>query len=254
MSNYITNINNSRYLFKKFLESEWDISTISDYSDEEIEKLYNLKSSKDALSFGKASNLNITLEHSKLKNHKLHIIYYNFPELNSPPLKITKQCADKIAKLYSEGYIQKEDSIIIIVTDKISENLEKAIENNYIYGQEILKMEGLSENISEENNKLNKEKYEFEYFRNIHIFSIDNISLDISSNITVPNHKPIRNKETINKILKKINATKEQIPVIYRTDPMAKLIRLCPGDICEITRQSQRCGEYKYYRICKLQR
>ena len=47
---YVHKINKSRSLFKKFLESEWDISVISDYSDEEIEKLYNLKSSKNSLS------------------------------------------------------------------------------------------------------------------------------------------------------------------------------------------------------------
>ena len=35
---YVHKINKSRSLFKKFLEPEWDISVISDYSDEEIEE------------------------------------------------------------------------------------------------------------------------------------------------------------------------------------------------------------------------
>lgn len=248
---YVNKINKSRSLFKKFLESEWDVSVISDYSDEEIEKLYNLKNSKNSLSFGKAGNLNITLEHSNIKGHKLHIIYYNFPEINSPPLKITKQCADKINKLYIEELIEPEDSVILIITEKISENLEKAIENLYKFGQEQLKINGFSDNIINENNKLNKDKYRIDYFRNIHLFCIDNISFDISLNITVPEHKCIRKEEDIKKILLKVNATREQLPVINRYDPMAKLIRLCPGDICEITRKSERCGEYKYYRICK---
>ena len=47
---YVHKINKSRSLFKKFLEPEWDVSVISDYADEEIEKLYNLKSSKNASS------------------------------------------------------------------------------------------------------------------------------------------------------------------------------------------------------------
>ena len=89
------------------------------------------------------------------------------------------------------------------------------------------------------------------YFRNIHLFCIDNLSFDISLNVSVPNHVCIRENEEIKKILEKVNATEDQMPIIFRTDPMAKLIRLCPGDICEITRKSQRCGEYKYYRICK---
>ena len=248
---YVHKINKSRSLFKKFLEPEWDVSVISDYSDEEIEKLYNLKSSKNALSFGRASNLNITLEHSKIKGHKLHIIYYNFPEINSPPLKVTKQCADKINKLYVEESIQPEDSVIIVITEKITENLEKAIEDLYNLGQEQLKFKGLSDNIIEENEKLNEKKYRTVYFRNIHLFCIDNISFDISLNVTVPNHVFIRDKGEIETILKNVNATRDQMPIIFRTDAMAKLIRLCPGDICEITRKSERCGEYKYYRICK---
>ena len=248
---YVHKINKSRSLFKKFLESEWDVSVISDYSDEEIEKLYNLKISKNSLAYGKAGNLNITLEHSKIKGHKLHIIYYNFPEINSPPLKVTKQCADKINKLYLEEVIEPEDSIILVITEKISENLEKAIEDLYNFGQEQLKINGLSDNIIDENEKLNEEKYRRDYFRNIYLFSIDNLSFDISLNVTVPKHVCIRKNEDINKILKKVNATKDQMPIILRTDPMAKLIRLCPGDICEITRKSERCGEYKYYRLCK---
>lgn len=248
---YVHKINKSRSLFKKFLESEWDVSVISDYSDEEIEKLYNLKNSKNPLSFGKAGNLNITLEHSKIKDHKLHIIYYNFPEINSPPLKVTKQCADKINKLYLEESIQPEDSVILIITEKISENLEKAVEDLYKFGQEQLKINGLSDNIIDENEKLNEKKYRTTYFRNIHLFCIDNLSFDISLNVSVPNHVCIRENEEIKKILEKVNATEDQMPIIFRTDPMAKLIRLCPGDICEITRKSQRCGEYKYYRICK---
>lgn len=248
---YVHKINKSRSLFKKFLESEWDVSVISDYSDEEIEKLYNLKNSKNPLSFGKAGNLNITLEHSKIKDHKLHIIYYNFPEINSPPLKVTKQCADKINKLYLEESIQPEDSVILIITEKISENLEKAFEDLYNFGQEQLKINGLSDNIIDENEKLKEKKYRNNYFRNIHLFCIDNLSFDISTNITVPKHICIRDNEEIKKILEKVNAREDQMPIIFRTDPMAKLIRLCPGDICEITRKSERCGEYKYYRICK---
>ena len=37
----VAKINKSRYNLKKYLENEWDISTIIDYSDNEIEKLDN---------------------------------------------------------------------------------------------------------------------------------------------------------------------------------------------------------------------
>jgi len=32
---------------------------------------------------------------------------------------------------------------------------------------------------------------------------------------------------------------------------MAKLIRLCPGNICKIIRKSEKSGESIYYRVCK---
>ena len=114
-----------------------------------------MKTSKNILNFGKASNLNITLENLKIKENKLHIIYYNFPEINSPPIKITKQCADKINKLYVEEKINPEDSIILIITDKISPNLERQLKDLYGLGQEYLNTNGISDEILEKkNNKL----------------------------------------------------------------------------------------------------
>jgi len=247
----INKINKSRSILKKYLESEWDISSISDYSNEEIEKLYNLKTTKNEdLYFGKATNLNTTLSHKQIKDHKIHIIYYNFPELNSPPLKVTKTCADKLSKLYKET-IDPEDSIILIITESITENLEKAIEDLYKNGQEYLFTNNLSDNILSQNEDLGLNKYNLNYFRNIHIFSIANLSFDIGQHFTVPKHRCIRNNIEKNSILKKTNTSKAQLPVILRTDAMAKILRLCPGDICEITRNSERCGEYKYYRICQ---
>lgn len=247
----INKINNSRSLLKKYLQPEWDISAISEYSNKEIEKLYNLKVPKNEnLYFGKATNLNITLNHLVFNDHKLHIIYYNFPELNSPPLKVTKTCADKINKLYAEEIINADDSIILIINENITENLEKAIEDLYKQGQEYLSANNLSDNILEQNEKLGTDKFNINYFRNIHLFNIDNLSFDISDHFSVPEHKCIRNNKEIQKIMKKTNTSKGQLPIILRTDAMAKLIRMCPGDICEITRNSERCGEYKYYRIC----
>jgi|TARA_B110000285_G_scaffold105040_1_gene119578 DNA-directed RNA polymerase subunit H (RpoH/RPB5) len=248
----VNKINKSRSLLKKYLESEWDISTISDYSNQEIEKLYNLKVSKNEdLYFGKATNLNITLNHKQIKDHKLHIIYYNFPELNSPNMKVTKTCADKMNKLYLEEIINPEDSIILIITENITENLEKCIEDIYKNGQEYLANNNLSDNILTQNEALGDSKYNLTYFRNIHLFRINNLSFDISSHFTVPEHKCIRNNKDKNSIRKKTNSSDNQLPVILRTDPMAKLLRMCPGDMCEITRNSERCGEYKYYRICQ---
>ena len=36
-----------------------------------------------------------------------------------------------------------------------------------------------------------------------------------------------------------------------KNDIISKLIRLTHGDLCEIQRNSDKCGEYPFYRICK---
>lgn len=243
-------IKKSRDLLKQYLDDEWDTSIINNYSDEEIRKIYMTKSDTE-LSFGKASSLNLTLHHKLVPSHKLHIIYYNFPEINSPYLKITKTCGDKMQALYTDEIIDPEDSIIVIITDVVSENIEKTIENLYKKGQEELTTNNLSDSIISENEKLEENKLRKEHFRNIHIYDINRLTFDPMKHILVPKHRCVRNNQEIEDILKKTNANKEQLPIILRKDPIAKLLRLAPGDICEITRISEKCGKYTYYRICE---
>ena len=117
--NIIKKINQTRSILKKYLVDEWHVDTIQDYSDDEIEALYN--SNNSIIQFGSASGCNFTLQHKMYEWHKLHVIYYNFPELGKPPIKITKDCAKKIESLY-ESVIEPEDSIIVIIPDNISKN------------------------------------------------------------------------------------------------------------------------------------
>ena len=248
----INKITKSRKLLIKYLEKEWDTNSIPTYSNKEIEKLYSSKLQKDSeLSFGRASACNFTLNHKLIPSHKLHVIYYNFPELNSAPLKVTKACANKMMSLYTKELIDPEDSIIIIIAEPLTPNLEKSIEDTYKKSYEILLENNLSDEILEQNESLGKGKYTLFHFRNIHLFFIDALTFDITEHKNVPKHECVRNEEEIQKILKDTNSSKDQLPIILRTDPMAKILRLAPGDICKITRTSDRCGEYNYYRLCK---
>lgn len=252
-TNYtIKKINQSRYNLKKYLGSEWDTSKIIDYSDDEISKIYKTpKSQNTFLSFGSASGCNITLYHKKISIHRLHVIYYNFPEIGKPAVKVTKMCSDKLSDLYSEGIIQPEDSLIIILYNPVPENLNKSIEGLYQSGQEILKTDGLSEGIQFKNDKLEDNKYMTEHFKNIHAFHLDEIAIDITLHSMIPDHECIRDQPTINQILEDCNATINQLPSILRTDAMAKRLRLAPGDICKIMRITTTAGETPYYRVCK---
>lgn len=248
----ISKINRSRYHLKKYLNEEWITDNIHDYSDIEIEKLYRTnKPSSSDIYFGNASACNFTVYHKKIQSHRLHVIYYNFPELGSPAVKITKTCSEKLNSLYKEGDIQPEDSLIVILYNKIPENLQIAIENLYILGQEELSTLGLSETIQNENELLGENKYNINHFRNIHIYHLDSLSVDIINHSKVPKHIAIRDKPSIDLILEKCNCRIDQLPIILRNDAVAKRLRLAPGDICEITRVTQSAGDVVYYRVCK---
>lgn len=246
----VIKINKSRYNLKKYLQEEWDVSSVLDFSDIEIDKLYRSnKPNNSGINFGNASSCNFTLYHKDIHSHRLHIIYYNFPEIGKPSIKVTKTCSDKINNLYKDDIISKEDSIIIILYDQVPVNLEKAIEDLYLNGQEELTT-GLSPEINDENNSL-ENKYTNLHFRNIHIYHLDELAIDITSHIKVPHHEVIRKQNEINDILEKCNVRIDQLPIILRSDAMARRLRLAPGDICKITRITPSAGETIYYRVCK---
>ena len=248
----IKKINQSRYNLKKYLENEWDVSTIPDYSDQDIEQLYSMKipSGSDSISFGYASSCNFTVRHKLLEKHSLHVIYYNFPELNKNPLKITKNICDKISNLYKSEILSNEDSVIIITYEDITEGLQKSIEELYSKFQEELDSY-FSEDLKEENLKLSEDKQlENRHFKNCHIFFLDTLSIDILEHKYVPKHEIIRNKQEIETILKTCNCTFKQLPIIKRDDAIGKIFRIAPGDICKIIRINTNSGESVYYRGC----
>ena len=242
----------SRDQLKKILADEWDTSVIQDYSKLELEKIYNMNTPTSSVisSFGNASGCNITLSHRFIPSHKLHVIYYNFPEIGRNVPKITKQCGDKIKTLYTDEIINKDDSILMITLDKLTENIEKTIHNMNIQFQESLKVEGLSDQIIQENNsKNNPFQYSLSHFKKIHAFHIYSLTIDLQNHAFVPKHTCFRDKKDIKKLLVDTNTTLKQLPIIKQTDIQAKLLRMSPGDLCEIIRNTT-IGELKTYRIC----
>ena len=248
----IRKISQSRLNLKKYLNEEWLTEHIKDYPDDYIEKLY--KSSQHVqggIQFGAASGCNFSLHHKKVKSHRLHVIYYNFPEIGRPSVKVNKQCADKIKNLYDEDIISIEDSLIVILLNPVPENLEKSIDDLYNSGQEDLIKNGLSETILLENEALGENKYNNYHFKNIHIFHLDTLSIDIMNHSKVPKHEIFRLDDDMKKVCDKCNCRKDQLPVIERNDAIAKRLRIAPGDICKITRIGNTVGETEYYRVCK---
>tara|TARA_B100000787_G_C16156915_1_gene279401 strand:- start:4 stop:765 length:762 start_codon:yes stop_codon:yes gene_type:complete len=247
-------INKSRYTLKEILSDEWDTSVISDYSDLEIEKMYSNTDNPLIAQFGYGFNCNIILHHKEISNYRLLILYYNFKEDNKKSQKMNDKIRDKIKNLYEENYLNKCDSIMIIVDEAISESIEKYISLLNIELHTEISTHGLTPEIEDElkssNIELGKE-LSLRHFKNAYTVNIDSVTNNILKHSLVPEHKVIRDKKTIDEILGRCNCNINQLPIILKTDIVAKLLRLSPGDMCEIKRTSLKCGEYPFFRVCK---
>ena len=243
-------VNRSRYSLKEILSSEWDTSVIQDYSDQELDKIYSVPSANLSVIPGVAAACNITLSHLKIPSHKLHIIYYNFPENGKSSSKVTKSACDKITEYYNDEEVNSEDSMFVIINDAFSVSLEKSFQELNIKLQGDLNVMELSPSIQKEM-KENNIDLEKKHFRNVHLFNIDNFTNNIFKHRLVPPQKAVRQKEEIQEILDNCNCKANQLPIILKTDIISKMLRLASGDICEITRESNTCGSYPFYRICR---
>ena len=250
--NIIDKVTNSRITLKEILSGEWDTSSMPDLSNVEIEKIYNVPSSKNKsiASFGVASGCNFSLKHRSIEPYKLHIIYYNFPEVGKTSSKVTKSICEKLKTLYIGELISPYDSILVIINDNISESLESSFNGLNITLQNELEQIELEDNIIEQMKK-NNYPLEKKHFRNATLIDINSLTNNLLKHRLVPEHKVIRNKKEINEILEKCNCKENQLPIILKNDKISKYLRLSPGDVCEITRKSIKVGQYPFYRICK---
>ena len=238
---------------KKILNHEWNTTNLPILSVKDVEELYPLKSVKNNILnvLGNGGRCSFTLNHNLVPDHKLHVFYYNFPELSKNTSKITRSIINKINQLYD--LYKYLDNILIIVNESIGDNIHTMIENIN------------TNNLKSSYNPENSEKYKSiiskfkdnniylnnRHFKNVHILSINSLQVNLLNHQYVPNHKCIRDEKEINDILKLCNCKLHQLPIISKNDIMSRLKLSSIGDVIEITRSSKKSGEYKYYRICK---
>ena len=70
----------------------------------------------------------------------------------------------------------------------------------------------------------------------------------VTDHVLVPKHE-ILSVEEKKEILIKFNATEEQFPFLFSTDPVVREIGAKPGDMVRISRVSDTAGETTYYRF-----
>lgn len=122
-----------------------------------------------------------------------------------------------------EEHLKKDDELLIIIKDqRINKTLEEYM--NYIFIKDGIY---------------------------VNIINIEEILFNILDHVMVPEHRILTNKEK-EFIYNKYNIMEDsELPEISRFDPVAKIIGLRPGELCEITRSSKTSITSKYYRLCQ---
>jgi len=122
---------------------------------------------------------------------------------------------------YLEEILSKEDTLFIIAKDEMNETLT----NDLIH---LFEKDGIF----------------------IVVQSIKGLQFNILEHVLVPQHRVLNDLETI-EVMKKYNIkNKKEFPDISRFDPVAQVIGLRPGKVCEITRISKTAITALYYRVC----
>lgn len=89
--------------------------------------------------------------------------------------------------------------------------------------------------------------------QDMQVFSLAELQFNISKHSMVPEHQliPVSEEARISDILQSLGIkTKNQLPVILKSDAMARFLNAKSGDIVQITRASPTSGEHTFYRLC----
>lgn len=86
---------------------------------------------------------------------------------------------------------------------------------------------------------------------NLQVFDIRHLQFNISHHHLVPKHEIVNDEEEIKQLIENLCIkNKFQLPIILKSDAMAKYLGLRNGDIVRITRPSPTSGQYVSYRCC----
>jgi DNA-directed RNA polymerase I, II, and III subunit RPABC1 len=148
--------------------------------------------------------------------NKLYVRYIMTSTFRSPDM-----LSNLVEDLYAET-LGPNDDLIIVAQDDPNEKLMKLMEKLWI-----------------------QEKI---YVR---VIGIKRLQFNILEHALVPQHTILSSEER-ESILKKYNVTDAttQLPVISRFDPVANVIGIRPGQVCEIKRSSRTAVTANYYRVC----
>ena len=209
-SSLISSIYNSRKNVLDLMEKQG--YNVEDYSHFSINEVNSMKQN---------NQLDMLLEKkeddpdTKRKN-KIYIRYYLAKMIR--PNNIDEMIED----LFNvEQILTKDDTLFIIIKDDMNETLT----NKLIH---LWEADGIF----------------------IVMINIKRLQFNILNHALVPEHIVLNNAK-VDEVMKKYNIlSKNHIPDISRFDPVAQVIGLRPGKVCQIIRPSKTSVTANYYRVC----
>ena len=155
------------------------------------------------------------ISHHNSTDKQIFIKYLIFSKIRIGNLKTL------LNEMIENEIISNNDDVILILGDKI---------NNHNIFNHLIDLFLKSHNIF------------------IQIYSIMNLTINITKHERVPNLR-ILNKEETGEILDKYEISSAvKLPLFNRTDAHAKFYGVRSGDLCEIIRNSETAGKYTSYR------
>lgn len=207
----ISHIYNSRKIVLELMQKQG--YNVNDYANFSINEVNSMKLNNQLDMLLETNDDKVTDENPKKK------IYIRFYLSSRPAPKNIQEMIDDLFVLTET--LKKTDTLFIIIKDDPNETLINQLKH-------IWESEGIF----------------------IVIESIKRLQFNILEHVLVPYHRVMMESE-VNQIMKKYNITdKVQFPDISRFDPVARVIGLRPGQVCNIIRSSKTAIEANYYRIC----
>jgi DNA-directed RNA polymerase subunit H (RpoH/RPB5) len=210
LSSLISSIYTSRKIILNLMERQGYV--IEDYDKFSINEVNSMKIN---------NQLDMLLEKkdedalTKRKN-KIYIRYYLGKMITSSNVH------EMVEDLFNlEEVLTKDDTLFIIIREEMNETLINELKH-------IWESDGIF----------------------IVLQNIKRLQFNILDHILVPEHRVMDNNN-VEEIMKKYNIiNKNQFPDISRFDPVAQIIGLRPGQVCNILRSSKTAIITNYYRVC----
>jgi DNA-directed RNA polymerase subunit H len=182
-------------------------------------------------------NFSINEVNSMFQNKQLDLLLEKKPDENAPKTERRK-------KIYISYYLTKT-----LRQQSIQEMIDDLFHLEEILTKEDTLMIIVKEDMNETMTNLLKHIWEQDGILII-IQNIKRLQFNILEHVLVPDHRVLNNEE-VDRIKLKYNIIDDsQFPDISRFDPVAQIIGIRPGQVCEIIRPSKTAINTHYYRIC----